>query len=208
MRIGLTGYAKSGKDEVADVLVQEYGFVKVNMSDALDKYLSILNPIIDHDWTYADYVEEVGFTKAKECHEVRRLLQAFGTEVGRAIDEDMWVREVAKIAEQHERVVTTGIRYRNEHVPGMLLIRVNRPGFGPLNSHSSESLDDVFALADITIENDGPLDDLQAKTRRLAEYFVHHRAVSFEPGSLARYGGFTAFDGTTPFLEGFTEGRA
>lgn len=45
MRIGLTGYAKSGKDEVADVLATEYGFVKVNMSDAINNYLCILDPI-------------------------------------------------------------------------------------------------------------------------------------------------------------------
>lgn len=212
MRIGLTGYATSGKDEVADVLATEYGFVKVNMSDAINNYLCILNPIISIQHfpalRYAEYVAEHGYVQAKEHPEVRRLLQTFGTDVGRAIDLDMWVKEAAKLASLHERVVTTGIRYVNEAVPGMMVVRVNRPGFGPLNDHTSESLADVFALAEITIENDGTLEELRAKTRRFAEYFVHHRDVSFVPEDLMqRYGKFTALDGTTPFMEGFTEGR-
>lgn len=170
MRIGIAAYAESGKDEVADVLVEEYGFVKINMSDALDKYLIILNPILDETGIrYAELRAKVDFVTAKRHPEVRRLLQKFGTEVGREIDVDLWVREVAKLAVQHTNVVTTGIRYTNEAVPGMCVVRVNRPGYGPLNDHSSESLDDVFALADFTIDNDGTLEQLRHRVRMMAD---------------------------------------
>jgi len=174
MRIGLTGYATAGKDVVADVLVEEYGFVKVNMSDALDKYLQILNPYVPSliggsHIRYQKLREYYDYVEAKQFPEVRRLLQALGTEVGRSIDPDMWVKELEKEASKHEHVVTTGVRYPNEIAEGMTLIRVRRPGVGPINDHTSEDLEPVFAHVEFTIENDGTVEDLQARTRRAAQ---------------------------------------
>jgi len=169
MRIGLTGYAESGKDEVADQLVEEFGFVKVNMSDALDRYLLILNPIVSKSGTnYATIRRAYSYVDAKRIPEVRRLLQCLGTEVGRAIDPDVWVKELEKEASKHEHVVTTGIRYVNEVTPGMTLIRVDRPGYGPLNNHASEDLEAVFEMAYNVIHNTRDLDGLRVTTRVMA----------------------------------------
>jgi len=122
VRVGITGYATAGKDVIADVLVAEYGFTKINMSTALNNYLCILNPTVASNplVTYADAVRGLGYVQAKAVYpEVRRLLQVMGTEVGRVIDQDMWVKELEKLAVQHKRVVTTGIRYPNEISPNM-----------------------------------------------------------------------------------------
>lgn len=45
--IGLSGYARSGKDEAARVLVEEFGFVQVAFADKLREMLYQLNPIVD-----------------------------------------------------------------------------------------------------------------------------------------------------------------
>lgn len=163
MRLGISGYATAGKDEVATVF-EDHGFVRIGMSDALNNYLCILDPIIHPDERYSDYVEEHGYVRAKEHPEVRRLLQVFGTEVGRRIDNDMWVVEMLKLAAQYDNTVTTGIRFMNERSAMDKLIHVHRPGVGPLNDHASEDLSDLIDTADYTIVNDGTLADLRAKT--------------------------------------------
>lgn len=45
--IGLSGYARSGKDEAAKILVEEYGFTRVAFADKLRDVLYALNPIVD-----------------------------------------------------------------------------------------------------------------------------------------------------------------
>lgn len=46
--IGLSGYARSGKDEAAKVLVEEYGFQRIAFADKLREFLYALNPIVKH----------------------------------------------------------------------------------------------------------------------------------------------------------------
>lgn len=167
MRVGICGYGGSGKDVVADVLVAEFGFVKVNMSDALDKYLRILNPLIPSPFTEGNHVRydrlraHTDYVTAKKIPEVRELLQRLGTDVGRAIDPEMWVKQMELEASKHANVVTTGIRFTEECAPLDVLIHVDRDGYGPVNNHISDSLDDIFALAGMVIRNDGTLDDLR-----------------------------------------------
>ena len=49
---GFGGYLESGKDTIADYLVEHRGFVKVNMSNPIHAFVSAVNPIID---TYIRY---------------------------------------------------------------------------------------------------------------------------------------------------------
>lgn len=170
MRIGISGYARTGKDEVAKVF-EEYGFVRIGMSDALNNYLCILNPLLNVSrdvMRYADAIKAFGYVEAKaQIPEVRRLLQVFGTEVGRAIDPDMWVKELVKLTEKHEDSVTTGIRFPNERDAMDVLIHVTRPGFAPLNNHPSEDLSGIAQFAHHSIHNDGSIDLLHMKAMYL-----------------------------------------
>ena len=137
--IGIGGKLASGKDTVADFLVEYHGFRKIGMSDTLADMLEVLNPLVPATkkdggivWLfrklglispaveeYADLLDRVGYTKAKENPEVRRLLQQLGTEVGRnMIHTDLWVnlmaRKVAEIRAAGDPVIVTGIRFPNE----------------------------------------------------------------------------------------------
>ena len=42
--IGLTGYAGSGKDTLANILVEEYGFTRIAFADKTKEFLYDLNP--------------------------------------------------------------------------------------------------------------------------------------------------------------------
>jgi hypothetical protein len=184
--IGFGGKLRSGKDTAADYLVEEYGWVKLNMSAPLHDAMLALNPLIPMEfrystghWRYRDLVEKVGYTEAKENPEVRRLLQALGTEVGRKMfGENVWVdiaaQNIDALRDQGHNVVITGIRFPNEvdlihqdrghGAPGEL-VWVERPTLeqpeGQLGTHASEALGPEFF--DTTLLNDSSLGDLYTK---------------------------------------------
>lgn len=167
MRIGISGYATSGKDEVASVLVEHFGFVRVNMSDALVRDLLLLDPMIE---TYrgqasrlSDLLSVYTYDDAKaRFPDLRRMLQIYGTDVWRSVDPDVWVRRAERSAAGFDRVVTTGIRFENELYGIDRLIHVVRPGVGPVNAHVSDSgIEAVISRSDATVVNDGSLEQLR-----------------------------------------------
>lgn len=183
--IGLMGYAQSGKDTVAGFLVETHGYTRVAFADKLREAAYALNPIIGLRHTspdggawprsylrLQDVVDSAGWDHAKTTYpEVRRLLQALGTEVGRQVlspalfgDDSLWVR-AGLGARRPGRSVVTDVRFPNEvdaiRERGGQLWRVKRPGYAPVNGHASETaVDDV--QADVTLFNDGPLESLEA----------------------------------------------
>lgn len=183
--LGLVGYGKAGKDEVADVLT-DGGFVKIGMSDALHECLLILDPIIGlaprlaelsgqpQLIRYAEFCNSMGYTFAKGSPEVRELLQRMGTEVGRnRLFEDIWVNEMLKKAADHPKVVVTGIRYVNEASACTHLWHISRIGHNAVNDHSSEELAHAHNPMNLPynyrIYNDGTLAQLAIQTK-IAEY--------------------------------------
>ena len=135
--IGLTGFAKSGKDTVGKILVEDYGYIRASFADVLREALYRLNPTInvvdtagfpsftfesaiphypEQLWTLRDLVDEEGWDEAKTRHpEVRRLLQVMGTEVGRQLlYEDVWVDAVLMKLDPLQKYVFTDVRFSNE----------------------------------------------------------------------------------------------
>lgn len=154
--IGLGGRLRSGKDEVADRLVAEHGYVKIGFSDALHEALLTIDPLVgfeemvmvrktaegvqfrrDTPSRYSEVIERFGYVEAKKIPEVRRLLQQLGTEVGRKMfGEHVWANIIAKKIDDHRGaghpVVITGLRYPNEITVieelGGMTVWVDRPG--------------------------------------------------------------------------------
>lgn len=158
MIIGLSGYARAGKDTVADRLVTSHGFTKIGFADALKEAVYTLNPVVNGK-RYADLVDEMGLDAAKAAFpEVRRLLQFMGTDVARKLwGEDFWVDRLANTVFHmgpDARVVIPDVRFPNEaefvHTPMApdgafrgVIWRIHRPGIGPVSDHPSETaLDD------------------------------------------------------------------
>ena len=164
MIIGLSGYARSGKDTVANLLVLNYSFKRLAFADAIKDAVLLLNPILDNGRRVNDVVNDYGWEIAKANTEVRRLLQVMGTEVGRKlIDEYVWIDKVFNQIGTGERFVITDVRFPNEAnmiqaVEGKVW-RINRHNHSAVNTHISERAMDNF-MVDHVVYNDGSLDEL------------------------------------------------
>lgn len=168
--IGLCGYAGSGKDEAAKGLVA-CGWTRIAFADAVREVALAINPVLVGDpsnesaFRLADVVCDGQWLIAKAQPEVRRLLQAIGTEAGRKIlGENVWVdAAMRKVAGD---TVFSDVRFPNEVAAirerGGRIVRIERPGVGPVNGHVSETAIDCIE-ADYTIINDREPWDMQGE---------------------------------------------
>lgn len=161
MIVGLSGYARSGKDSAAQALV-EVGFRRIAFADRLKDLANLIWP--EHMVRYGDW------DQAKQNPEVREHLQLLGESVRDVLGEDTWVRAALDGINPGGDFVISDVRYANEaeYVSrlGGLVVRINRPGVQPANGHLSEvGLDDW--RFDAVIQNDGTLDDLKDRMRTL-----------------------------------------
>lgn len=194
MIVGMIGKKRSGKDTFAGTLVEERGFQRFAFADPLKDAVLKVNPIVfcagpksddpraevvgaaarqPRPRRLQDVVRTLGWEEAKENREVRRLLQEYGVAI-REIQEDFWVRATLDRALAVEAsgtpVVVTDVRFPNEadevRERGGVIVRIVRPGQVSNDSHASETALDDY-VEDVLIVNDGTLDDLAAKARRL-----------------------------------------
>ena len=173
MIIGLSGYAQSGKDTVAELLCLNYGFKRISFALPMRDAVYTLNPIVEGGNRVADLVDEYGWDVAKANPEVRRLLQVFGTEVGRELfGERFWIDQAFKRAEEYQRVVFSDVRFPNEAKAilqrGGDVWRINRHNHTAVNGHTSEHAMDMFMFKHV-IFNNGTLDDLFNDCEMLAK---------------------------------------
>jgi len=173
MIIGLSGYAQSGKDTVAELLCLNYGFKRISFALPMRDAIYTLNPVVEGGNRVADLVNEYGWDVAKANPEVRRLLQVFGTEVGRNLfGERFWIDQAFKRAEEYQRVVFSDVRFPNEAKAILQrsgdVWRINRHNHTPVNGHTSEHAMDMFMFKHV-IYNDGTIDDLSNDVFMLAK---------------------------------------
>lgn len=197
MIIGLHGYARSGKDSLAEVLIKEQGFRRIAFADNIRNSVYRLNPIVEwvdqkNPVSIQTLVDKIGWEDAKINYpEVRRLLQVFGTEVGRELfDENIWVSLALNGVDPSENIVITDMRFINEAIAVQnangLLVKINRPGVGPINTHASDAglPDEIF---DFVLNNDGSLEDWHKQTRGMFSEFEKTFLFKDAP---PRYGDF------------------
>jgi hypothetical protein len=199
--IGLNGVARAGKDTVAKILHDLYGYEVLSFSDALNKALIALNPMVplggeykdgrivrldDKGWThYATLIEGVGYERAKEIPEVRRLLQAMGTEVGRdLLGANIWVEALFNNLPTGKLIAISNVRFPNEFNAvqdrGGVVWRVERPGFEPSNGHVSDTALDTYFF-DAYIDNNSSVAALADKVMDLLAgspvNFAHNEGI-------------------------------
>jgi len=205
MLIGVSGYARTGKDTVSNILVENYGFVRIGFADALKECMYVLNPwvpikiSIPIPDTIADIarigetqkpqsefkmrrlreiVDESGWEEAKEVPEVRRLLQRMGTEVVRDIvGTDTWVDIAMRKAAEHPNVVISDLRFPNEHEAVREVGEAWRVSRPGQLAHNDHSSETALddAAFDRWILNDGTLLDLETK---VGEAVIHAEAAA------------------------------
>jgi hypothetical protein len=174
--IGLAGYAQSGKDTVAKVLIEKHGFTKIAFAEMIRVALYRLNPLIKDGVRLADYVDQLGWDGAKQEPEVRRLLQVFGTEVGRSLlGDNVWVDLALAGIKPGVNYVFTDVRFESEALAiknlGGQVWRVSREGVYSVNGHSSESALEGFDF-DARVSNDGTIAELELLIDKISQGWI------------------------------------
>lgn len=211
--IGICGKIGHGKDEAAKALIAK-GYSRIAFADAMKEALLKLNPIVacrqgpygitddaSYPITWLNYlsklVETYGWDEAKKSEDVRRLLQVFGTEVGRNyFGEKVWISLVdQKIEElrefstamlgQEPKVVITDVRFPNEghYIKDNdgLLIWVYRPDMESTAEqarHASEKMG-VASMADVKVMNTGTIEELHSKILEVCGVFTPEEEFTY-----------------------------
>ena len=165
--IGLSGYARSGKDTVAAILVEQYGYKRIAFADIMKEALYNLNCLVDplEYKRVKDVVINDDWESAKQYDEIRFLLQNLGTEVGRKLfGENFWVEAAFGDTQPADKVVFSDCRFPNEakivQANSGSVWRMDRTGVKAANAHASESALDGWTF-DHFIPNAGSLEDLE-----------------------------------------------
>lgn len=159
--LGLSGFAGTGKDTLA-AGIAALGWERVAFADALKAVALGVNPRVGPAGeTLGELIETLGPEAAKREHaEVRGVYQRLGAAVRRAVGEETWVQAAFRTGAC--KTIVTDVRYPNEvaaiHRRGGFVVRIERPGYGPVNEHESEAL--RAEDCDAVVVNDGSVDEL------------------------------------------------
>jgi dephospho-CoA kinase len=172
MIIGLSGYARSGKDEVAKILVEEYGYKRIAFADNIRKLLYATNPQVGGN-RLQFLVEDYGWDVAKSQPEVRHLLQSLGVAARNLFGKDFWVAQALSQVHFENNWVITDVRFTNEadrikQYDNSQVWRIKRTGVEAVNSHVSEHDMDSYQV-DMILKNEGTLEDLRTLVRKRME---------------------------------------
>lgn len=184
MIVGITGYARSGKDTLAKSLRLRHGFRRIAFADKLKELALGTDPIIYWDKHYefpvslSSLVANLGWDRAKEHLEVRQYLQRLGDHCRITFGDDVWIRATLptlhSLQDAGHHIVYTDVRYPNEadfiRSKGGLIIKVTRPGVQPANNHVTEKNVDLIR-EDVLLCNDS---SKTALGRSASEHLSHY----------------------------------
>lgn len=165
MLIGITGKKRHGKDSVAKIIQKHYAYKLDSFADPLRKFGFIAFGITEEN--REELIESIGITG-------RQFLQLVGTEVGRVINENLWINSLKSRNLDLNKLVIGDCRFSNEAEfikdNGGKIIRVVRPGIVSNDTHISENdIPDKFV--DAVIINDSSLDELEEKVATIIASF-------------------------------------
>lgn len=199
MLIGVTGDKRAGKDSIAAVLVERFGFTRWALADPMRQALEALDPAIGAWIDGPDKYGAVRLSEALHAHngweglkdspyadEARRLCERFGTEAGRLFyGEDHWIKTLEhRISSESgfplhmQDIVVPDIRFDNEaewvNRNGGAIIRVSRTGTTKTQHISSRGIHPVYVS--YHIENDGTKENLAEKVEEVMSDLRQHAA--------------------------------
>lgn len=165
--IGITGKMYAGKTTISEYVMSHNDNVyKLSFANLL-KYMILKSGLCTKEELWG---EKTDFS--------RLMLQKIGTDIIRnQIDQDFWVKKMKEAIDgileinQNAKIIIDDVRFKNEahlikEYKNSLLIRVDRPSIKSTSSHRSEIEQDKIKV-DMTILNDGSLEDLERKTKEV-----------------------------------------
>ena len=169
--IGLSGYARSGKDETVAALAR-HGYKRLSFADNLRDLAAASRPAFRTPGPSAtpfahgaldNIVRIYGWEAAKQVPAIRQYLQDLGLGARKVFGDDIWIDALHRQRIPGNRYVITDVRFPNEaeyvRSRGGIMVRVNRPGTTPVNGHESETAIDDWPF-DVYLTNDGSMQDL------------------------------------------------
>lgn len=178
--IGLCGYARSGKDTAAEVLIKA-GFTRVAFADALkldvltalQRSAEIVNRANTGQSTGGIQVTTGLFRSPTTKERFRPLLVEYGRAM-RALSPGYWIDRLEADVHGVDRVVVTDVRYQNEvswvQENGGVVIYLDRPGIGPANQEEHDSFSQI--KQDFTVVNDGTIEELHQAVEQIVRDYT------------------------------------
>lgn len=190
MIIGLCGAQGSGKDTVANILISEYGFVKLTFASTLKDVVAILfswsrdllEGLTEESRLWRETVDEFWSEKLSiPSFTPRKALQMIGTDLFRIhFNNDIWISIVEnKISallknNPNTNIVISDCRFANEFTiikrfPDSHIITILREKDNSIKkiiAHSSET-EWVNYNFDAILQNDNSIDDLKTNLKSL-----------------------------------------
>lgn len=176
--IGLSGFAKSGKNTVGDMIPG----AQLAFADPLKRFCKRVFDFSDAQvWGNEKEVMDTRYPRPDGSYlTAREAMQTLGTEWGRKCYPNIWaeygVREALAILKELEKesakgfAIITDVRFINEakaiRAVGGEVWQIHRAGVGPLNDHPSEmeqTTQEFLYNVDVHVRNDGTLDELRSK---------------------------------------------
>ena len=195
--IGLVGFISSGKNTVADIISNDYGYQKLSFADSLKSAVSsifnwdreLLEGITEESRAFREKKDEWWSNKLGKSVTPRWVLQYMGTEVLRNnFHNDIWIMSILKKIETNPTTnfIITDTRFINEikaiESIGGSIIRVKR-GNDPvwfedaklgqgqmIAKHPTIHESEwnwIQAEPKIIINNDGSITDLMVETKKV-----------------------------------------
>lgn len=172
MIIGLGCRRLRGKSTIAKYLCKWHGFQELSFALALKKAGQVIFGLTDRQ-LYGDLKTMLDPFWGRTP---REILQKLGTEAGRNVfGEDIWIKVVEREIKEYPKCdyVVSDVRFRNEAEAikswGGTLVRVDRdiPYDPQQDDHPSERNLDYFTGWDHIIDNNGTIDQLEAKLDKI-----------------------------------------
>ncbi len=153
--IGICGFANSGKDTAADILVAKYGFTKLSFAGILKDIIAII-----FDWNrellegstkqsrlWREQPDQYWSLKLKKEITPRWILQHIGTDVFRKhFDDKIWIYCLERQLIKYQKIVITDCRFPNEieliKTNGGKMMKIFRNGNVSLHNRLKESIKD------------------------------------------------------------------
>jgi hypothetical protein len=175
MIIGLMGQKGSGKTTVAKFIEDMYEAERLAYADPLKKvckevfvlsdnqlYNQEFKGVVDHRW---------GITP-------RQMFQMVGTDMFRKWNSDVWIKNINIRLDNLDSAVVEDCRFANEarniKAQRGLVIGIKRDLGQSEDLHASEvdMLDEWDAVTDVTVNNDGTLEELYLKVEEIVDEYI------------------------------------
>lgn len=167
--IGISGYARSGKDTAAKALI-DIGWTRKAFADALkrDAGMALRNSLIAGNFNPPQEGVAPWFTDPSMKETYRPFLVEYGRAM-RALRPEYWIARLALEIRPDSCYVITDVRYANEaewiRRHGGKVVEIVRPGVGPANDEEKNSM--LAFKPDMHIYNNGTVETLR---ERLLDY--------------------------------------